>query len=992
MTIKQVPRSRLSHCIAALSVSALPAVAGAQMLPGGQALLEEVVVVGIRGSQEAAVDVKRNSVNIVDSIVAEDIGKLPDVTIADSLQRVTGVQIQREAGEGTSLNVRGMPQVLTTLNGEQFLSPWSITDVQANYTDIPAGMVSSVDVIKSQSASTLSGGISGVIDLKTRRPLAMPEGWTTSVGLETSEGSMTEDPNHNVNAFVGFNTGSVGFTLAAFNTLTNSANYRMDETTRLAFTTSGGDPLDINGNGDLNDRYLVPGAFGVKSYVMERERDGVATSFQMDMGDAFTLTADLFYNKMDQIDRGVEGRFLYINDNSYDQLREGSLTTPVTVLPATGDLPERTLNTVQFAQVEAPDFQATSASYQNHTEALNGSIKLFFEPGTAFSGSVQYNGGEAERLYEQVSLQQATPHWDTIDRESDGVLDRRGPFNISVDYRPEYPVFTLDDDMSHPDHLSQFQAFADGFDQEATLNTFRADGRYDLDNEGLNSIEFGVRFSSRDVETANFIYMTPTARNPSGELLEGDYVWQRYPDWTSFFGNPDQGVPQFEALQAELIAYNDFGPFKGWENGVGAVDPESMDDVAGFMNLIYDGTQRFNQPSRQYAVTEDETSAYAQYNFTNDTGLFGVPFDGNIGVRVVNTEREVVTAVTDVSAVPEAGNYYGGNYEATLGRPQGYQVVYKLLDTQTHEASFDHVLPMANINFYPNEEVIVRLSYNETMARNDLTNVGETEALWFQEYKVYSETGSEQDDNGRFDRLWGVGGGDDYGTPDLEPWQASNYNLSTEWYFNEGGLLSAAAFLIKVDTATQTVQENREYPDEDGVVRRSVNVWVSENLAASDLKGIELGYRQAMTFLPGFLSDTGVEFNYTYSDSDSGDKDLLGESFPLPSNSEHQTNLVLWYQGEKLSSRLAYNWRSDIYQGQVGVLTSEVALDMGNWTESAGYLDASMNYDINDSFTVYLQGTNLTETSNRNYAQFDSQFQSVAAQERRLAAGVRVRF
>src|SRR5690606_2900506 len=94
-------------------------------------------VSGKRTSQAQYIEIKRNSRTVVDSIVAEDIGKLPDVTITDSLQRVTGVQITRTAGEGSSLNIRGMPQVLTTLNGEQFLSPWAITEVQANYSDIP---------------------------------------------------------------------------------------------------------------------------------------------------------------------------------------------------------------------------------------------------------------------------------------------------------------------------------------------------------------------------------------------------------------------------------------------------------------------------------------------------------------------------------------------------------------------------------------------------------------------------------------------------------------------------------------------------------------------------------------------------------------------------------------------------------------------------------------------------------------------------------------
>lgn len=236
---------------------------------GSEKDIEIITVKGIRRAQEAAIDVKRAAGNIVDSIVAEDIGKLPDATIADSLQRITGVQIDRTAGEGSSLNVRGMPQVLTTLNGEQFLSPWSITNVQANYSDIPSAMISSVDVHKSMPASMIAGGISGVVDLKTRKPLEMTQGWTASAGLEGSRGSITDKDNHDVNAFVGFNNGDFGFTLAAFDANSNSANYQMYEDSRMAWPNAGGDPTDLNGNGNTtNDRFLVPAGFGVKAYVM----------------------------------------------------------------------------------------------------------------------------------------------------------------------------------------------------------------------------------------------------------------------------------------------------------------------------------------------------------------------------------------------------------------------------------------------------------------------------------------------------------------------------------------------------------------------------------------------------------------------------------------------------------------------------------------------------------------------------------------------------
>ncbi len=235
------------------------------------------------------------------------------------------------------------------------------------------------------------------------------------------------------------------------------------------------------------------------------------------------------------------------------------------------------------------------------------------------------------------------------------------------------------------------------------------------------------------------------------------------------------------------------------------------------------------------------------------------------------------------------------------------------------------------------------------------------------------------------------GGGNDQGNPYVEPWRANNYNASTEWYFGEGGMLGAGIFLIEVESATQTLQEQRQYPDSDGVVRRSANIWTTQNVPASDLKGFEVGYKQAMTFLPGLWSNTGVEANYTYSDNDSGSEDLEGNTFPLNGNSEHQANLILWYQGDRLSSRIAYNWRSEIFQGQVGLNTNEAPISLGNWSEAAGYLDASVNYDITDNISIYLQGTNLTETDYRNYAQFESQFRSISVQERRVAIGLRAR-
>ena len=114
---------------------------------------EEIVVTGIRASQARAINVKRNADSVVDAISAEDIGKLPDVTISDSLQRIPGVQVRREAGEGGAINIRGLPQVTTLLNGEEFLGANSVTTVQPNFNDVPSQLFAGATVFKTPTAS-----------------------------------------------------------------------------------------------------------------------------------------------------------------------------------------------------------------------------------------------------------------------------------------------------------------------------------------------------------------------------------------------------------------------------------------------------------------------------------------------------------------------------------------------------------------------------------------------------------------------------------------------------------------------------------------------------------------------------------------------------------------------------------------------------------------------------------------------------------------------
>ncbi|MDN4502583.1 TonB-dependent receptor [Alteromonadaceae bacterium BrNp21-10] len=1005
--------------------------------------VEVIEVKGIRGSQAAAIDLKREFSNIVDSIVAEDIGKLPDATIADSLSRISGVQVKREANEATSLNIRGMPQVITTLNGEQFLSPWTITDVGANYGDIPASMITGVDVYKSISAKALSGGISGLVDLKTASALALKDGWTGNVRIEGSQGDLTREYvdsgravhpriDHNVNVFLGYNEGGkFGFTAGLFNSESNAANYQMWDDNRLAFLDSQGglpsDPLDLNNDGDLvNDWYMVPANFGVRSNFMERKRKGGAFSVEAKLTDNFTLSGDVFYTQMDQYDRGVNINFngassidsVSVNNGPeaptdlYNVLvKDGTITsegTDINFIDADGVSQTKTIHTLQVAHINSREFLTTSNSNINHTAALNTNVQLDYNNHDNLEASIRYVYAHAEKQYRTAQLQQGTPAWLWIDEDD---ISGRDPFivyDVVVDYRGDVPSFSYDpvaNDLSKAAILRKYQGFGDGTNTDADLDVLRADVTYYLDSDSfLQSLDGGLRRGVRKADHAKFFYATPTGRysvyddatvpvDKRFKLLPGNEVWQKYPEWQDFYFELEDANLQAQEDYVDngfgvrdTDVFTDFGPIQGFENGVSSLDPNNWDSPLDFLQMLYPGTKTIEDPGFTYAVKETSTSAFLQANFADDELFFGIPMEGDIGVRVVRTEREITKAV--IPEVLDRNNSVGAG-------SQPWQKIAFVSDTETIETSFTDVLPSLNLNFFPSDDVILRFGASKNMTRNNLENLGSGLVLWYQQCVKTAADGlpvKVRDGSGQLrDAQVGCsGGGSDNGNPNMKPWRATVYNTSAEWYFAEDSILGMGVFLIDVETAVASYQEQRNFADADGINRgRTVNVWTTGNVDASDLTGFEIGYKQPFTFFENpFLSSLGFEFNYTYSDSESPDIDVEGNALPLPSNSKHQSNTILWYDKEGLNMRIAYNWRSEEYIGRVGLNTNGVPLNLGNWNESVGYLDAQINYWVNEHLSFSFSGTNLTSQDRKSYGQFEDQFQSLWVQERRYTLGV----
>src|SRR5690554_4440071 len=290
-----------------LIATTIASLTGASGIAFAQAPVEEVVVRGVRAAQVTSVSIKRDAASVVDGISAEDIGKLPDVTISDSLQRIPGVQIRRSAGEGSSVNIRGLPQVVTQLNGEQYLGANSVVSTQPNFGDIPSQLFRDADVYKSAIANLGNTGITGTINLKTYRPFDFDEGLTFAGGAELQQGSDTKETDPGINGLFNWQNEKIGLMVAAtyanvnlsnsYNGLNTGSPGDAGWTSRFSDTAVG---LDDQGR-----RYVGSQGFSAWNQVTERERLGVNASLQVDLGEGFILTTDWFYTDQEEYNRKV---------------------------------------------------------------------------------------------------------------------------------------------------------------------------------------------------------------------------------------------------------------------------------------------------------------------------------------------------------------------------------------------------------------------------------------------------------------------------------------------------------------------------------------------------------------------------------------------------------------------------------------------------------------------------------------------------------------
>jgi TonB-dependent receptor len=809
---------------------------------------EDIVVTGYRASLGSAQEIKRSSDAIVDAIVSEDIGKLPDNNAAEAISRVAGVTVLRYNDEAGVVLVRGLPDVNTTFNGREF---FSADDRVLHLQDFPAGVVAGLEVYKSGTSDLLEPGLAGLINLRSRRPFDVKD---VEIAGELrgsyNDQSKAFAPAGNLLLTKRWDTG-VGEIGALINFSYVRTTYRNAD--RYAdgaiITPQGfgvGDPADdltVTTPGVGNFRFPAnAGNFYEKG---TRHRPAINGTIQWSPTPGLEIYAEGLW----QAYRGEVLRDAF-NVNFERRSTTGVPPTLSNVELVEGE-PDKASGFTKSGGYTPEFYRSTQ---DDRTDTYQGALGFKWETGRAtLSGDVAYTSSKYEASEFSVDAQFANVPTINVDFDVGGSA-----------------VFDLDGyDSENPANYVWRGYYERDFVTEGDGVQGRLDLSLETDFSWLPTLQFGFRGSDRTARLQNnnrYAYTAgagiPLASLPTGdlELITDGYRNddQRFQNWLA--PNRQAIRDNAEAMRALALATLP---------GLIAANPndQGLRDA-----LVRFGTDEIPyDPLGGFTADEATYAAYGQgkYEFV----LGGLTIDGTAGVRIVNTD----------------GAYSGFS---RVTDPDGSVRIVP----QTNRQNYVDVLPSIQSRIRLTPEFQLRLAFNQTRTRPGFGQLNPSLNI----------TRLSPGPDGSPPQFDAVGSG---GNPDLKPLTSDNYDATLEYYFSRNGSASLALFYrdldgfisnytrVVEDPAYGTVQLNRPENAGPGRIKGvEASFQTFFDFLPSWLSGF--GVQANVTYLDGknalplalgtdapFVRITGI--------------------------SKWAYNLSAFYERGKISTRLSYNRRSD---------------------------------------------------------------------------------
>ncbi len=942
-----MPAFRPALSPVALAAALIAAPAWAQTAPANQ--LETVTVTGIRASLESALNAKRQEKGIVDVIKAEDMGKFPDTNLAESLQRIPGVVIDRDAGEGRNITVRGLGGdfARTRINGIEALATTGGTDSSGganrtrafDFNVFAADLFNSLTVRKSSSADVDEGSLGATIDLQTARPFDMKK-FAAAVSVKGTyndlRGKVTPKTSFLIsNTFADGKVGALlsgayskrkvyeeGFSTVRWDNGPSSGGWCPPQgvTTGLpAGSTATTCGPAAQGVARLPNTAANLAAYTEASKATnfhprlprygrlthDQERLGLTGSLQFRLSDTTLLTADMLYSKLEATRQED-----FLEAISFSRALTAGGKSQTSVLEAQFN----PAGQMVYGKFNGVDIRSESRFDVLSTEFTQPTLTLEQDIGDTIK--VTLRGGRAKSRFTNPIQTTTTLEAPNVDGY---VYDARGDDRA--------PLITY-----------------------GNLNPGSASGGFQI---------YGVPVGSSSI--ANFtpseVRIRPNGVTNKQDVLTADVAWDAADGLTlkggvSYkkfsFDSYDfrRTVETMNTLPANVLPnslvtrVDGFG--KGQSMPAGSVTSwviPNLDAIASaydiYCNCLKTGaaggpgdyrlTSITNGNARggNRSITETDTGAWFMADF--ETRLAGMAVRGNVGTRYVKTD------------IDAAG------YLATGG---GSLV--------TAERQYKDWLPSANVSINLTRELMLRAAAAKVMSRPPLQNLNPGGTL--------STTGT----------LSYTGG-----NPQLDPFRATTLDASLEWYHAKNAFVGLGLFHKKIKSYVLTKGFDQAYKDSglpmsllpsnftgDEIFRFSAPV----NSPGGNLSGFEINVQQPFSFLPGWGKNFGILANYTqvkskmeYVLSATG-VGAATVTEDLVNLSPRSWNLSFYYDDGSFSGRISTSSRSDF-------LTTVPA---GNNQDVAGKkktfnVDLSMGYKINKQLEVTFEAANLTNQPNDQF-------------------------
>jgi len=871
--------------------------------------VEVIAVTGIRSSLRSSMLDKKASNVVTDGIKAEDLGKFPDLNVAESLQRITGVAIDRSGGEGQAVTIRGFgPQFNTVLvNGRQIAT--DSAGREFNFDVLAADQITGADIYKSNSATLQEGGIGGTVNVTTARPFDF--GGLHVIGsVKGMYESLSEEVSPSASFLVSntFNDDKLGVLFAITNQQRKLQNNQI-----LTAGWRGGQTISNPQDGVLYDNAYIPRNWDQVVDEQDRERTNASLVLQYAPSDDITITVDGLISKF-EVDSSVRDLASWFEPD-----RVGIAT----IDPETGTL-------LTFTQ----EVGLGNASGNPATDFVSHTRNSRDVTNKAFGINVDWQVNESLKAKFDVSRSTAEN-----DRAGNDRFNVVGIINS----------YSFDGTGSVP--TVQHDGFENGSLPDASLAR-------------LHYNEIGNQFTDEDEITeikADFEYVPD--KGPVDRINFGAYRQEREKSSFQIFGSQCQfcGYGTEAPLdEIDFEAYSASNYFPGLIDTFYSYDGDKMLDYLADQGFPVEPTLQNNR----YTINEDITSLYM--DFTIGFDLADMPVTVNMGARYSETDIEVAAVQSFISDVIPTS-------DATL-----FQNVFGPATDIQEGTSYSNLLPSFNVKLELQDNMILRFAAYDSITRPTMSQL--SPATTFNEPRRQNLTASG-------------------GNPALKPFQSENWDISYEWYYNDANLFSFAVFSKEVDDFIVTLTGDETYdmtdrtgPDfacttctdqTDAELNGSSEVYTvsrPQNGESATVTGYEIGVTHMFENGFGFIA------NATVVDSDISVDGDTSQTFALEGLGDSQ-NLVLFYEQDNWQARVAFNNR----EGFLRLVDNGFNGEPVN-VETYGQWDISASYDINENFTIFAEGINITEEELVQTGRFANQIYSVEDNGSRYAFGIRGTF